>query len=406
MKHSTDLHPSRNGVAPLVFDPAWLALPLWEDHHRALAARLQTWVTQEAYTIHALAARPVEDAAKALVALLARDGWLEVATGYRDGVYAPDFRAICLCRAAFAFVEDLCDFAFAIQGLAAYPLATARAGDRLTGYLDALRTGAAIGAFALSEPQAGSDLASITTQAVPTEHGFSVSGEKTWIGNAGIADVICVLARTGGPKAMGLSLFALSADQPGLTQTGGIVLAAPRAFGSVLLEDCAVPADAVIGAQGLGFALAVDTLDKFRMTVGAAAIGFARRAALAAITHVKTREVDGGALAQTQLIKTGLARMATEITTAQLVVAQAAWEIDTHQPSGGARSAMAKYQATEAAQQIIDTSLQMHGAAGCVAGSLPEQLYRQIRSSRIYEGTSEIQQLVIGDAVLSGTVLQ
>lgn len=387
-----------------VFDPDWLALPMWEEHHRALAARLEDWIAVNGEAVADAARAPPEVAARRMLALLADGGWLDIATGYRDGGHRHDFRAISLCRVAFAHLEDLCDFGFAIQALSAYPLIAAGPAPRFAAELDALRRGTAIGAFALSEPGAGTDLKAIATQAVADGDGHRISGCKTWIGNAGIADHICLLAHTGGPGALGFSLFVVDGDAAGLTQVGGLALSAPRAFGTIELNDCAVPAGALVGTAGLGLAYALETLDRFRLTVGAAAIGFARRAMQTALAHVRTRNVEGQPLAATQLVLAALSDMATELNAAQLLVLQAAWETDTGRGCAAARSAMAKYQATEAAQRIVDRALQLHGASGCVAGSLPERLYRQIRALRIYEGASEVQQLVVGKAVSAGHI--
>ncbi|MET3139442.1 acyl-CoA dehydrogenase [Undibacterium sp. GrIS 1.2] len=396
--------PNKPHYVTPIFDLDWMALPLWEEHHRTLATRLEEWIRTNGEAVTAAASAPPDEAARRIVALLSAGGWLEIATGFQGDRYAPDFRAICLCRLAFAHLEDLCDFSFAIQALAAYPLTAASTAGRFTVELKDLRYGDAIGAFALSEPGAGSDLGAITTVAVPDDDCYRISGTKTWIGNAGIADQICVLARTGGPGAFGLSLFLVPGDAVGLTQSGGLTLSAPRAFGSIVMADCAVPVDALLGEPGLGLVYALDTLDRFRLTVGAAAIGFARRALQAALCYVRERKVDGQPLASTQMTLAALADMATELNAAQLLVLQAAWETDTGRACSAARSAMAKYHATEAAQSIVDRALQLHGASGCVAGSIPEKLYRQIRALRIYEGTSEVQQLVIGRAVSAGQI--
>jgi len=382
--------PPRPDVA---FATGQLDLPFFADEHRRLAARLADWLVAEGAEVARIAALPPTEAARPMVDLLARGGWLEIATG-------GDLRAVCLCRQAFAWADDLCDFAFSLQGLTAHPLKAAGRHDLVAD----LAAGRAIGALALTEPSAGSDLAAVATRAESTADGYRLAGEKAWIGHAGVADIIVTLARTGPGGAFGLSLFAVPGRAEGVRQTAGPNLLAPRALGGIAFEAAPVPASALLDAEGLGFVHALQTIEAFRMTVGAAACGFARRALQAATQHVRQRQVEGRPLAETQLVRAALADMAVALGTSELLVAQAAWEWDREAVTAGTRSAMAKLHATEAAQAIVDHALQLHGATGLAAGSVPERLYRQVRSLRIYEGTSEIQRLAIGQAVGAGRI--
>jgi acyl-CoA dehydrogenase len=386
MRHDT----ARPDVA---FSPGQLDLPFYSDAHRRLALRLVDWIVAEADEIRRIAALPPAECARPMIALLARGGWLEIATG-------DDLTAVCLCRQAFAWAEDLCDFAFSLQGLAAHPLKAAGRPDLVAD----LAAGRLVGALALTEPGAGSDLAAVSTRAEATRDGYLISGEKAWIGHAGVADLIVTLARTGMGGAFGLSLFAVPGGAAGVTQTTGPDLLAPRAIGGVVFEAAQVSASALLDVEGMGFVHALRTIEAFRMTVGAAACGFARRALGAAAEHVRQRRVGGRPLSERQLVGATLADMAVALGTAELLVAQAAWEWDRQCATAGTRSAMAKLHATEAAQAVADSALQLHGAAGLARGSTAETLYRQVRSLRIYEGTSEIQRLAIGQAVGAGKI--
>ncbi|MGL4310643.1 MAG: acyl-CoA dehydrogenase family protein [Paracoccaceae bacterium] len=370
------------------FSPGQLDLPFFTDDHRRLAARLCDWVATSGDEVRRVASLPPMQAARLMVELLARDGWLSIATG-------DDMRAICLCRQAFAWVDDLCDLAFSLQGLAAHPLKAAGRSDLVA----SLAGGQMIGALALTEPGAGSDLAAVATRAEKTTAGYLLSGEKAWIGHAGVADIIVTLARTAPGGAFGLSLLAVPGNSAGVLQSSGPDLLAPRALGSVVLDAAFVPDCALLDSEGMGFVHALQTIEAFRMTVGAAACGFALRALQAAVDHTGQRRVEGKPLSDMQLVRASLADMAVALSASQLLVAQAAWQWDTRSPVAATRSAMAKLHATEAAQEIIDRALQLHGAAGLAAGSVTERLYRQIRSLRIYEGTSEIHRLTIGQAV-------
>lgn len=379
-------HDALHIAAP--FSPGQIDLPFYTADHRRLAMQLCDWVATTGDEIRRIATLPPIQAARPMVELLARDGWLRIATG-------DDMRAICLCRQAFAWADDLCDLAFSLQGLAAHPLKAAGRTDLVA----ALGSGQAVGALALTEPGAGSDLAAVATRAETTAVGYLLSGEKAWIGHAGVADIIVTLARTAPGGAFGLSLFAVPGNSAGVVQSSGPDLLAPRALGSILFDSAFVPKSTLLDAEGMGFVHAIQTIEAFRMTVGAAACGFALRALQAAVDHTGQRRVEGKPLSDTQLVRASLADMAVALSGSQLLVAQAAWQWDSQSPMAATRSAMAKLHATEAAQDIVDRALQLHGAAGLAAGAVTERLYRQIRSLRIYEGTSEIQRLTIGQAV-------
>ena len=383
---------------PGCLDAALLALPFFEDRHRILAQDLERWLLLSDAALDDAVQQSPADAGRRLVRLLGQGGWLRFPC--EDD---PDFRTICLVREAFAYRHDLLDFAFSIQALAAAPLVFWGTREQKDRYLPRLRSGEAIGCFAVSEAGAGSDLAALSLQAPRIADQFHITGEKCWIANAGIADLHCVLARTqqtSGP--LGLSVLVVDGAFGGVTATP-VEMLAPRAFGTLHFEKCRVPLTEVVGGEGAGFAVAADVLERYRMTVGAAANGMARRALHAARSHVRTRVSGAGVLADLPTVRQRLAEMAVQVEVAGLVVARAAWEMDkATSPHIAARSSVGKLVATEAAQEVVDGCVQLHGAAGLVHGSLPEQLYRSIRSLRIYEGTSEIQKLIIGAALVAG----
>lgn len=388
-----------------LFDDGLLALPLYEDRHRELARSLQGWVEKHAGVPQRLAALSPSQRGVEYTRLLGRDGWLQHALGdpsRADG--RPDLRSVCLIRQALAQLDDLCDFAFAIHGLACAPIlwwGTPAQRERL---LPALRGGLSLGSLALSEPNAGSNLAAAAAAATRAGDAYVLDGTKTWVSNADIADFHCVLARTGeGPGAMGLSLFRVPAGTPGLAVSEPIALVAPRSFGSLRLNDCRLEADALIGTSGMGYRYAMEILDFYRVSVAAAALGFCRRAADASLAWSRERQVFGAPLFDLQLTKDKLAGMAVVLDAAALLTARAAWAFDTGRAGTTQAASVAKLYATDQAQQVVDDALQLFGAAGLVEGSTTEQLYRQIRSLRIYEGSSEIQKLIIATCLAKQT---
>lgn len=341
----------------------------------------------------------VDGSCRRLVAALGDAGLLAPVVA-DDGRF--DVRTLCLARETLAFHDGLADFAFALQGLGSGPVSLFGTPDQKAARLPAVAAGRAIPAFALTEPAAGSDVAAMATTAVADGDGFRLDGEKTYISNGGIADWTVVFARTGeAPGARGLSAFIVDAGTPGFTVAERIDTIAPHPLARLVFDGCRVPAANRIGGPGEGFKVAMATLDVFRATVGAAALGFARRALDETLRHVAGRKTLGGTLADLQMTQGALADMATEIDAAALLVYRAAWTKD----SGAARitreAAMAKLAATEWAQAVIDRAVQLHGARGVTAGVKVEALYRDIRALRIYEGATEIQKLIIARAVLA-----
>jgi acyl-CoA dehydrogenase len=388
-----------------IFDPSYLDLPWFEARHRDLAVELEAWAEARGPELaRAPSATEVLDVGRATMASLADDGWLSIGLGApRRGVEGgiADWRSICLVREALAFCGDAMDFAFSIQALAAAPILRYGTEAQRVAYVPAMGRGELVGALALTEREIGSDISAIRTRAVRDGAGYRLTGEKVWIANASLAGLFCILARTGdGAGLFDLSMFLVPAHTPGLIVGSNVDLCAPRALAAVRLEDCVVPAENVIGRVGYGFRYAVELLERFRPTVGAAALGFARRAMQTAL-HWAQRRVTSGTttLYDMQMTKERFADMATAIDAAALLVGRAAWALDQGRPSARHCSA-AKLVATENAQRVVDSALQVMGAAGLIAGSTTERLYREIRSLRIYEGTSEIQKLIIAGTLV------
>jgi acyl-CoA dehydrogenase len=383
-----------------IFDWTILSLPLFEERHRALAAQLESWISQQHYLSREFTHLSASERGRQYVHILGQMGWLAHAVGAPDSNARPDMRSICLIREAFAYADDLLDFAFSIQSLATAPIAWYGSEVQRASILPDCRSGVRIGTLALSEPECASNLAAVNLKAVKNEQGYVLDGDKSWTSNGNIADFHCVLARTGeGPGPMGLSFLYVPSSSTGLTFEA-VDLLAPRAFSSLRFEQCAVPTDALIGQAGMGFVYAMEILDFYRVTVGSAAIGFCRRACDAAVDWSKRRVVAGGSrLIETQMTMDKLANMAVYLDSASLLVARAAWEFDMGGADLSMHSSIAKLYATEQAQKVIDDTVQLFGSAGLVAGSVPEQLYRQIRALRIYEGPSEIQKMIIARAI-------
>jgi len=380
-------------------DSTYLEWPFFDDAHRELAARIRA----SAHDIAAPAEDP--DTARAmhrLVRTLGDGGWLDavVPRAYGGTHDKLDVRSICLMREHLAYAHGLADFAFAMQGLGSGSITEFGTDAQRARYLPRVRTGEAIAAFAISEANAGSDVAAMTTTARRDGDAFIIDGEKTWISNAGIAAHYVVVARFPEAGERGFAAFIVDADTRGLHANSGIEANAPHVLGTLQFENCRVPADALLGAAGGGLRVALGTLDIFRSTVGAAALGFARRALDEAVQWSRQRVVNGGALAEMQLTQAKLADMALAIDASALLVYRAAWTRD----GGAARitreAAMAKLHATESAQRVIDDAVQLLGARGVVKGAVVERLYQEIRALRIYEGTSEIQKLVIAGQLL------
>ncbi|MFH6781963.1 MULTISPECIES: acyl-CoA dehydrogenase family protein [Methylobacterium] len=379
-------------------DRSFLDWPFFEPRHRDLAAQADDWAAR---TVPALVDHhDVDGSCRRLVAALGEAGFLRFAAP-EDGRF--DVRALCLLRETFARHDGLADFSFAMQGLGTGALTLAGTNAQREAVLPGVRAGRRIAAFALTEPEAGSDVAQIALSAVPMPDGtVRLDGEKTWISNGGIADTYVVFARSGeAPGARGLSAYCVPADTPGLTIAERLDTIAPHPLARLRFENCHVPAENRIGEAGAGFKVAMATLDVFRSTVGAAALGFARRALDSSLHRAQSRKLFGAPLAAMQLTQTSLAEMATAIDSAALHVYRAAWTRDSGAPRITREAAMAKMVATEAAQEVIDRAVQLHGGEGVRSGSVPETLYREIRALRIYEGATEVQKLVIARQILA-----
>jgi alkylation response protein AidB-like acyl-CoA dehydrogenase len=373
---------------------AHLTWPFFEERHRRLAEQLSAWAGA---TIQDVWERSddVDGTCRVLVRQLADAGWLSL-VAREDGEAAQfDVRALCVARETLARHGGLADFAFAMQGLGAGPIALFGTAEQRRRVLPKVRRGEAIAAFALSEADAGSDVQAMRTTAHRQGRGWVLQGEKTWISNAGIADFYVIFARMPDEGADRFGAFLVEAEQLGLTIPERIHVIAPHPLGTVRLEACEIDADALIGEPGDGLRVAFGTLDVFRTTVGAAALGFARRALDEALRWSAERSTFGRALAQHQLTKARLADMAVAVDASALLVYRAAWARDTQSGAATSEAAMAKLFATEAAQRVIDDAVQLFGGRGVVSGAVVERLYREIRALRIYEGTSEIQKLVI-----------
>ncbi|WP_207481201.1 acyl-CoA dehydrogenase family protein [Arenibaculum pallidiluteum] len=383
-------------------DRSFLSWPFFEDEHRHLAAWLEDWAgsggTEPAH------GADLDVACRTLVRDLGEAGWLRLVVpashgGARDRL---DVRSLCLAREILARHAGLADFAFAMQGLGTGPVTLFGSDAQKDRYLPPVRQGLSIAAFALSEPEAGSDVAATATTARPDGDSWVIDGTKTWISNGGIADHYVVFARTGeGPGAKGLSAFMVDAGSAGLTVAERIEVTAPHPLATLRFEACRVPAANLIGRPGDGFRIAMATLDVFRSTVGAAALGFARRALDEAVGRCATRRIFGGVLGDLQMSQHRLADMATEVDAAALLVYRAAWTKDSGADRVTREAAMAKLYATEAAQRVVDGALQLLGGLGVVRDSVVETLYREIRPLRIYEGASEVQRVVIARQLLS-----
>ena len=384
-------------------DRSFLAWPFFDDSHRQLAAAVDDWATT---TLPAFAARAhhedtVADATAELVDHLGRSNWLRYAAPAPYGALpALDVRSLCLIRETLARHLGLADFAFAMQGLGSAPVSLFGTDEQRDNLLPGIVKGTRIGAFALSEPGAGSNPGEMTTRARRDGNAYVLDGEKTWISNGGIATQYVVFARTGEDGARGLSAFVVPADAPGLSVAERIAVIAPHPLARLVFENCRIPANNLIGQEGDGFQIAMATLDTFRSTVGAAALGFARRALDETLARIAARKIGGQPLADYQMTQSRIADMALAVDTAALLIYRAAWTKDTTGARISREAAMAKLHATEIAQEVIDSAVQLHGGLGVVTGETVEVLYREVRALRIYEGTSEIQKLIIAQQTM------
>jgi alkylation response protein AidB-like acyl-CoA dehydrogenase len=374
-------------------------LPFFSSEHRTLAADMESFVTLEIES-RAIEERDMDARLREYVSVLAQAGALEYAVA-RPGKKL-DVRALCLIREALAYSSALADLAFVMQGLGTYAISHAAPEHVRDFWISRAVEGKAIAAFALTEPEAGSDVAAIKTTARREGDAYIIDGRKRFISNAGVADFYSVFARTG-TDANGraaLSAFVVSAKMPGFSVVERTAMIAAHPIGEIEFNGCRVPAEDMVGAEGDGFILAMRTMDNFRASVGAAACGMARRALDEAVRYATTRKQFGRLLAEHQLIQEKLADMVTELDAARLLVYRAAHLKDSGAARVSREASEAKLYATEAASRIIDSAVQIHGGSGLVRGSVVERLYRDVRALRIYEGTSEIQKLIIASQLL------
>ena len=380
-------------------DRTFLEWPFFTDAHRQLVRDVEAWRDGQ------LQIQDDEDpfaACREYVGQLGHAGWLKyvVPAGHGGALEALDVRSICLIRETLGYASGLAEFAFAMQGLGSGPIALFGSQSLKRKYLPSVAKGQSIAAFAISEAGAGSDLSAMTTAAHRDGSSIVINGEKTWISNAGIAGFYVVFCRwrEGGDRSF--IALAVDADNPGLSVSHTIEVMAPHPLGTIAFSNCRVPDTAIVGEPGKGMRVALGTLDVFRTTVGAAALGLARRAFDEATSHVRHRVAFGKPLADFQLTQARVADMATARDAAALLVYRAAWARDQGAARITREAAMAKLAATESAQRVIDDAVQLLGASGVVKGAAVERLYREIRALRIYEGTSEIQKIVIAGQVL------
>jgi acyl-CoA dehydrogenase len=388
------------------------ALPFFAPVHGALASQVNAWARRTLDGAQHDETRAAVDArCRSLVRALGVEGLTRYCVRSEYGGALPDFdaRAIGLIRETLAYYDGLADFAFAMQGLGSGAISMAGAPALAAHYLPRVADGTALAAFALSEPDAGSDVAAMRASAALQGDSYVLNGTKTWISNGGIADFYCVFARTSPPDvradgtvaARGISAFVVEPGDPGFSVAARIDTIAPHPLAVLRFENCRIPASRLIGAPGEGFKIAMRTLDVFRTSVAAAALGFARRAFDEARAHALGRAMFGQHLADFQLTQAALADMATGIDAAALLTYRAAWLRDRGESVTKA-AAMAKMSSTETAQGVVDRALQMFGGLGVVSGGVMERLYRDVRALRIYEGATEVQKLIIGREIVRG----
>jgi len=372
-------------------DKSFLSWPFFEPHHATYAADLDAWAAEALADIdHS----DTDAACRSLVKALGAGGWAKHSAA--EGQEKLDVRTLCLTRETLARHDGLADFSFAMQGLGTGAITLFGTEEQKSHWLPLTRSGQAISAFALTEPQSGSDVANSTMTAVRDGDDYILNGEKTWISNGGIADVYTLFARTGeAPGAKGLSAFIVPAGLPGFEVVERLETIAPHPLATLRFTDCRIPASAMLGHPGQGFKIAMSVLDVFRTTVAAAALGFARRALDEALNRVQAREVQGAPLFELQMVQGHIADMAMEVDAAALLIYRAAWAKDMGAPRVTREAAMAKLFATDQAQQIIDRAVQLHGGDGVKSGETVEKLYREIRALRIYEGASDVQRVII-----------
>jgi acyl-CoA dehydrogenase len=378
-------------------DRTFLDWPFFEERHRILAEQLEAWCEAELTDDHE---DDIDQACRDLVAKLGAGGWLRHCVPDEEGKL--DVRSLALIRETLARHSGLVDFAFAMQGLGSGTISLFGTDEQKAAYLPAVARGEKIAAFALTEPESGSDVASISTTAEATKGGWVVNGAKTYISNGGVADYYILFARTGeAPGAKGLSTFIVDRGTRGLDDSERIEVIAPHPLATLRFTDMRLPAYTLLGERGRGFAQAMATLDIFRTTVGAAALGFARRALDEATRRALTRRLGTGTLADNAITQSKLAEMVLDVETSALLIYRAAWLRDVKGLRNSREAALAKLHATDSAQTVIDKAVQLFGGLGVTRGVPVERLYREVRALRIYEGASEVQKVVIARAHLA-----
>lgn len=381
---------------------SFFSLPFFSESHRAFERGLRRWAMAQSEEKNE---KDADVICRNYVRDLGKSGWLRytVPAEYGGISESLDLRSLCIARETLGFFSGLLDFSFAMQGLGAGPISLFGSSELKKKYLPRVAKGEAIAAFAISESLAGSDISAMKTKARKDGDSYVIDGEKTWISNAGIADFHVVFCRLADTEKDFIALVVEPTDK-GFSVSERIETIAPHPLGTLKFENCRVPGDRVVGESGRGLRVALGTLDVFRTTVGAAALGFARRAMSEAVAHVNQRQMLGGKLSELQMTQAAIAEMATEIDASALLIYRSAWTRDNGAERVTREAAMAKMYATEAAQRVIDRAVQLLGGRGVVSGNPVERLYREIRSLRIYEGTTEVQKLVIAGQILKGAV--
>ncbi len=378
-------------------DKSFLNWPFFDEQHRVLQERLEKWCSKNLPVDHG----DIDQACRDLVARLGKDGWLQHSAIDPADPGQLDVRTLCLIRETLSRHDGLADFAFAMQGLGTGAISL-YGNDEQRKWLNKTRAGVTISAFALTEPKSGSDVANMETAATRDGDDYILNGEKTWISNGGIADIYTVFAHTGEAEgARGISTFLLPADTPGLEIAERLETMAPHPLARLKFNDLRLPENALIGRPGEGFKVAMSVLDIFRSSVGAAALGFARRALQETISRAKQRELFGAPLAELQMVQGHIADMALDIDAAALLIYRAGWTKDQGTPRITREAAMAKLFATDKAQEVIDKAVQIHGGDGVRKDHIIESLYREIRARRIYEGASDVQKIIIARQALA-----
>jgi acyl-CoA dehydrogenase len=372
----------------------WLDWPFFEPRHRELEARLAEWCAANIGDEHS---DDVDAACRTLVGELGGAGFLNLCVA--EGDRAPDVRSLAIARSTLARASGLADFAFAMQGLGSGAISLFGSAEQKAEWLPKVASGTAIAAYALTEPETGSDAANIAMRAERDGGGWVLTGEKSYISNGTIADMLTVFARTGSPQdgARGISAFIVRGGDPSLSVAERIEVIAPHPLARLSFDRVSAE---LLGAEGDGFKVAMQTLNLFRVTVGAAALGFARRALDEALNFATSRRLGSGMLADNPVTWDRLAGMKMAVDTSQLLIARAAWQQDMGEADNRRAAAMAKLHATDEAQKVIDAAVQMHGGLGVTKGAKVEELYREIRALRIYEGASEVQRMIIARDLL------